>query len=149
MTTERDYVRKLEILVTAKNKTVRILQPDVAKAMFKDVEVIYQFHHDTLLPELQNRLTAWDKDDRIGDIMKKLAPFLKLSTEYVKQFESALTLVETWQKKSSSFAALLREIAENPDYGRLHLNAHMMEPVQRIPRYGLLLRGMSAINVTI
>ena len=43
----------------AKNKTVRILQPDVAKAMFKDVEVIYQFHHDTLLPELQKRLTAW------------------------------------------------------------------------------------------
>ena len=56
-------------------------------------------------------VVARDKDDRIGDIMKKLAPFLKLSTEYVKQFEAALTLVETWQKKSSSFAALLREIA--------------------------------------
>ena len=49
------FVRALQ----AKNKTGHILQPDVAKAMFKDVEVIYEFHHDTLLPELTKRLNTW------------------------------------------------------------------------------------------
>jgi len=37
----------------------------------------------------QKRLAARDKDDRIGGIRQQLAPFLKLSSECVKQFEAA------------------------------------------------------------
>ena len=42
-----------------KAETSSILQPDVAKAMFQNIEVIHQFHHDNLLPELRERLDNW------------------------------------------------------------------------------------------
>ena len=42
-----------------KQETSSILQPDVAKAMFQNIEVIHQFHHDNLLPELRERLDNW------------------------------------------------------------------------------------------
>jgi hypothetical protein len=46
----------------------------------------------------------------IGDIMRKLTPFLKLYTEYVKNFQTATTLVEAWEEKSSGFSKLLKEV---------------------------------------
>ena len=51
-----------------------------------------------------------DQYQCIGDIMRKLTPFLKLYTEYVKNFEVATTLVETWGERSSAFNKLLKEI---------------------------------------
>ena len=42
--------------------------------------------------------------------MRKLTPFLKLYTEYVKNFQTATTLVESSEDKSSSFGKLLKEI---------------------------------------
>ena len=42
--------------------------------------------------------------------MKKLVPFLKLYTEYVKNFEKALQLVDQTEQKSSAFATLLTEV---------------------------------------
>ena len=42
--------------------------------------------------------------------MKKFAPFLKLYTEYVKNFENANTVVTQWAEKSNKFAAFLKEV---------------------------------------
>lgn len=47
---------------------------------------------------------------RIGDIMKRFAPFLKLYTDYVKNFDSALTHVENWNEKSPEFRTLLAKL---------------------------------------
>ena len=51
-----------------------------------------------------------EKYRRIGDIMKKFSPFLKLYTEYVKNFKKATTLVDQYEEKSSAFAAMLKEV---------------------------------------
>ena len=47
---------------------------------------------------------------KIGDIMRKLTPYLKLYTDYVKDFQKASALVDYWENKSSAFAAMIREI---------------------------------------
>ena len=36
---------------------------------------------------------------------------------------------------------MIRKFQQNSAYGRLKVQAHMLEPVQRVPRYELLLRG--------
>ncbi len=48
--------------------------------------------------------------EKIGDVMRKLTPFLKLYTEYVKDFQKASALVDTYEEKSSAFAAALKDI---------------------------------------
>lgn len=45
-----------------------------------------------------------------GDIMKNFAPFLKLYTEYVKNFDSAMNIISALAAKSQRFAAIMDEI---------------------------------------
>ena len=50
------------------------------------------------------------QEPRVGDIMAKLAPFLLLYTEYVKNFDKALALIDRWMSQSAKFAAVIHEI---------------------------------------
>lgn len=120
---------------------------------------------------------------RIGDVIQKLAPFLKMYGEYVKNFDKAVELITVWSEKSPPFQELIADIQvmghsrvgdcssapQNlPARGKqrrvrgafvtvslsvrgvsaqkrkvcanLTLQHHMLEPVQRIPRYELLLK---------
>lgn len=47
---------------------------------------------------------------RIGDILQKLAPFLKMYGEYVKNFDRAMELVNIWMERSTQFKAIIQEI---------------------------------------
>lgn len=51
-----------------------------------------------------------DAQPRIGDLMKTNAPFLKLYTEYVRNFDHAMNLINTWMEKSPKFSCLIKEI---------------------------------------
>lgn len=42
--------------------------------------------------------------------MKSFAPFLKMYTEYVRNFDNAMTLINQWQAKSPRFAAIMDDI---------------------------------------
>lgn len=112
-----------------------------------------------------------DLNPRIGDILQKLAPFLKMYGEYVKNFDRAMELVNTWMERSAQFKLIIQEIQvgmarcrcsscalsslpsplseftllllllqREERCGNLTLQHHMLEPVQRIPRYELLLK---------
>nr|XP_051710756.1 FYVE, RhoGEF and PH domain-containing protein 2 isoform X1 [Oryctolagus cuniculus] len=77
---------------------------------------------------------------RIGDVIQKLAPFLKMYSEYVKNFERAAELLAAWTDKSPPFQEVIARIQSSEASGNLSLQHHMLEPVQRIPRYELLLK---------
>ncbi|XP_045150715.1 FYVE, RhoGEF and PH domain-containing protein 2 [Echinops telfairi] len=77
---------------------------------------------------------------RIGDVIQKLAPFLKMYSEYVKNFDRAADLLATWTDKSPPFQEVISRIQSSEASGSLTLQHHMLEPVQRIPRYELLLK---------
>ncbi|XP_004624496.1 FYVE, RhoGEF and PH domain-containing protein 2 [Octodon degus] len=77
---------------------------------------------------------------RIGDVIQKLAPFLKMYGEYVKNFDRAAELLATWAEKSPPFQEVIARIQSSEASAGLTLQHHLLEPVQRIPRYELLLR---------
>ncbi|XP_034392261.1 FYVE, RhoGEF and PH domain-containing protein 1 [Cyclopterus lumpus] len=85
-------------------------------------------------------MEEWDSNPRIGDILQKLAPFLKMYGEYVKNFEGAMELLNIWTERSSPFQSIVQEIQREERCRNLTLQHHMLEPVQRIPRYELLLK---------
>lgn len=47
---------------------------------------------------------------RIGDILQKLTPFLKMYAEYVKNFDKAMELLKQWNERSPQFKAIIQEI---------------------------------------
>lgn len=50
---------------------------------------------------------------RIGDILQKLTPFLKMYAEYVKNFDKAMELLKQWTDRSPPFKAIIQEIQVN------------------------------------
>ncbi|XP_050999262.1 FYVE, RhoGEF and PH domain-containing protein 3 [Acomys russatus] len=143
LNTEEAYVRRLHLLdqVFCTKLTEAGIPPEVITGVFSNISSIYCFHGQFLLPELQKRITEeWDTNPRLGDILQKLAPFLKMYGEYVKNFDRAMGLVSTWTQRSQQFNDVIHSIQKQEVCGNLTLQHHMLEPVQRVPRYELLLK---------
>ncbi|XP_028619025.1 FYVE, RhoGEF and PH domain-containing protein 3 isoform X1 [Grammomys surdaster] len=141
--TEEAYVKRLHLLdqVFCTKLTEAGIPLEVTTGIFSNISSIYRFHGQFLLPELQKRITEeWDTNPRLGDILQKLAPFLKMYGEYVKNFDRAMGLVSTWTQRSPQFKDVIHAIQKQEVCGNLTLQHHMLEPVQRIPRYELLLK---------
>ncbi|KAM9343459.1 FYVE, RhoGEF and PH domain-containing protein 1 [Pholidichthys leucotaenia] len=145
--TEIAYVSKLHLLdqvfcarLLEEARSRSSFPCDVVLGIFSNICSIYCFHQQFLLPALQKRMEEWDSNPRIGDILQKLAPFLKMYGEYVKNFDRAMELVNTWMERSAQFKSIIHEIQREERCGNLTLQHHMLEPVQRIPRYELLLK---------
>ncbi|XP_035238223.1 faciogenital dysplasia isoform X1 [Anguilla anguilla] len=141
--TEEAYVKRLHLLdqVFCTKLTGAGIPQDVITGIFSNISSIYCFHGQFLLPELKTRITnEWNSNPRIGDILQKLAPFMKMYGEYVKNFDRAMDLVNTWTQRSSHFKGIVQNIQKQDVCGNLTLQHHMLEPVQRIPRYELLLK---------
>lgn len=144
--TERAYVKRLHLLeqvfcVRLSEEAVKGTFPlEVVKGIFSNVGSIYTFHSKFLLPDLETRMNQWDSTPRIGDILAQLAPFLRMYAEYVKNFDSAMDLLKQWTERSPQFNAIIQDIQSMKECGNLTLQHHMLEPVQRIPRYEMLLK---------
>lgn len=145
--TEKAYVARLHLLdqvffqeLLREARGSKAFPEDVVRLIFSNISSIYQFHAQFFLPELQRRLDSWTATPRIGDVIQKLAPFLKMYSEYVKNFERAVELLATWTEKSTPFQEVITRIQSSEASGSLTLQHHMLEPVQRIPRYELLLK---------
>ncbi|XP_070612531.1 FYVE, RhoGEF and PH domain-containing protein 4 isoform X1 [Erythrolamprus reginae] len=144
--TERAYVSRLALLdqvfyCKLMDEANRGSFPaEVVNKIFSNISSINQFHSQFLLPELEKRMQEWDTNPRISDILQKLAPFLKMYGEYVKNFDNAMELVKTWTERSPCFKSIIQDIQKQKVCGNLTLQHHMLEPVQRIPRYEMLLK---------
>ncbi|XP_015250827.1 PREDICTED: FYVE, RhoGEF and PH domain-containing protein 4 isoform X2 [Cyprinodon variegatus] len=144
--TEKAYVARLNLLdqvfctkmTEEANKGTFPL--DVVKNIFSNISSIHAFHSQFLLPGLEKRMGEWTSTPRIGDILQKLTPFLKMYAEYVKNFDKAMELLKQWTDRSPQFKAIIQEIQSQEICGNLTLQHHMLEPVQRVPRYEMLLK---------
>ncbi|XP_039663628.1 FYVE, RhoGEF and PH domain-containing protein 4a isoform X1 [Perca fluviatilis] len=144
--TEKAYVARLNLLdqvfcaklMEEANKGT--FPVDVVKNIFSNIVSIHTFHSQFLLPDLEKRMGEWESTPRIGDILQKLTPFLKMYAEYVKNFEKAMELLKLWTDRSPQFKAIIQDIQSQEACGCLTLQHHMLEPVQRVPRYEMLLK---------
>uniref|UniRef100_A0A5F8G811 FYVE, RhoGEF and PH domain containing 4 n=1 Tax=Monodelphis domestica TaxID=13616 RepID=A0A5F8G811_MONDO len=144
--TERAYVNRLDLL--DKIFYCQLLEEanrgsfpaEMVNKIFSNISSINAFHSKFLLPELEKRMQEWETTPRIGDILQKLAPFLKMYGEYVKGFDHAMELVKSMTERMPQFKSVVEEIQKQKICGNLTLQHHMLEPVQRIPRYELLVK---------
>uniref|UniRef100_UPI00358E03FA FYVE, RhoGEF and PH domain-containing protein 2-like n=1 Tax=Myxine glutinosa TaxID=7769 RepID=UPI00358E03FA len=144
--TERAYVQRLHLLdkvfysrLMEEAKSKSSFPTETINGIFSNLSSILQFHEHFLLPELEGRMDNWKENPQIGDILQKLLPFLKMYGEYVKNFDHAMGLLNTWLQRSVQFKSIVQEIQGQEESRNLTLQHHMLEPIQRIPRYELLL----------
>lgn len=131
---EKSYLRQLEIVEEYFMKPIQesgILPQQVFAAIFGDILGIRQVNK-----ELLAAMEA--STDVIGKVFLELAPYLKFYSTYANDFEKATKLVEDWTEKHKAFRALLANQESRPEVQK-KLNSLLITPVQRIPRYKLLL----------
>ena len=64
------------------------------------------FHsHDFMVLSIRR-----ESKQKLGDVMKRLAPYLKLTTEYVTNLHHARNVITEWQKKSQKFASIINSL---------------------------------------
>ena len=81
-----------------------------------------------------------------------LSPSLSLSlsfpcqlySPYISNFDKALKTLEEHSKRNPLFAQVVKEFEIEPKCNNLTVAAYLLETVQRIPRYKLLLSGMTS-----
>ncbi|XP_041636190.1 FYVE, RhoGEF and PH domain-containing protein 4-like [Cheilinus undulatus] len=144
--TERAYVARLHLLdqVFCSRLTEEAARgsfpPEVIRSIFSNISSIYSFHSQFLLPDLESCISHWCESPGLGSVLQQHAPFLRMYADYVRNFDQAMELVRTWTERSSAFRNIIQDIQSQEVCGNLTLQHHMLEPVQRVPRYEMLLR---------
>ena len=90
------------------------------------------------LPPL-NPTGARADTDCIGDLFVQFGPFLKMYTQFASNSEEAMRLLRDLQENNSNFSAFTAECMANPRCRGQSLDSFLIMPIQRIPRYLLLL----------
>jgi hypothetical protein len=84
-------------------------------------------------------------EDRIGRVFAEHVPYMKMYSFYINNYDNALRVLQTqltqakYKKKMKEF---LRRCAKHPNHNQLSLQGYLLLPVQRIPRYKLLLHDL-------
>ncbi|XP_074554209.1 FYVE, RhoGEF and PH domain-containing protein 4-like [Halichoeres trimaculatus] len=144
--TERTYVARLHLLDQVfcsrlSEEAGRGSFPsEVIRNIFSNISSIYSFHSQFLLPDLEHCICHWSKSPGLGNVLLQHAPFLRMYADYIRNFDQAMELIRTWTERSSIFRNIIQDIQSQEMCGSLTLQHHMLEPVQRVPRYEMLLR---------
>ncbi len=137
LSSEKAYLKHLETVEEYFMKPVRergLLPNSDFATIFGDLPSIIQVNKE-LLAALQS------SNDRIGKVFLELAPYLKFYSTYANDFQSAVKLVEYWTEKNKAFRTLVANQESRPEVQN-KLNALLITPIQRIPRYKLLLEDV-------
>ena len=96
-----------------------------------------------LLSQLENRISCcWSPQQTIGDAIRKLIPFLKMYRHYTANYEKAQVLLSDLMIRNQNFCVYVKKWEQTPKMDMIPLLSYLILPVQRIPRYNMLLRDL-------
>ncbi|KAJ1499318.1 Protein T2 [Coelomomyces lativittatus] len=76
---------------------------------------------------------------QLGWVFLRHLDFFKMYTEFINGFDVGMELLEVYTKKKKAFAMFLESCRKAPGHNQVNLQAYLLLPIQRIPRYQLLL----------
>ncbi|KAI9179884.1 hypothetical protein H9P43_005216 [Blastocladiella emersonii ATCC 22665] len=123
-----------------------VLPVDDINKLFGNVEEIYTFHL-TLLDGLQERHALWSDDQKISDIFLTIVPWLKIYKLYLANYPVALDTLTKIRSAGNAKAyadasKLIKAAQDSPRFKGLDITSYMILPIQRIPRYIMLLEQL-------
>eukprot|EP00808_Paulinella_micropora_P031369 g71387.t1 len=144
--TEASYVRALNLL---KDKYVVPLQQSAAALGIKPEQekilcsnlISLQSVHEALMKD-------FTEPSKAATVLSKYSNFFKMYTEYLNGYEPLLDLLAKLTTKSDRAAKFLAGVREtlSQEPGGLNLMSYLIMPVQRVPRYVLLLKELARVT---
>jgi hypothetical protein len=146
--TEKTYVKSLQFIFTDFITVLRsstnkepILTSEELNDIFSYWEVILKCHN-SLLKSIEERINNWDNFPHLGDIFLNKIAFIKLYKHYVNNFDKSIAAIKQMKEKNIRFKEFLQNLEGTSKMNGLNLQAYLILPVQRIPRYVLLLKDI-------
>lgn len=134
------FMDKLAAVVHS-SKSSGGISADDFRTIFSDIDVIYNYS-SSLHSDLQKRLSTWNaQTSKLGDIFITIAHFLKTYQPYISNYAKSISILQSCCK-SANFAQTLRELETDPRCKNASLQSFLITPIQRIPRYLLLLKEL-------
>eukprot|EP01117_Protostelium_nocturnum_P010252 TRINITY_DN3684_c1_g1_i2.p1 TRINITY_DN3684_c1_g1~~TRINITY_DN3684_c1_g1_i2.p1 ORF type:complete len:594 (+),score=195.31 TRINITY_DN3684_c1_g1_i2:86-1867(+) len=145
--TEQSYVGSLQLLLEMFVKPLledsNILTQDQTRIMFSNVEHLVILHSH-LLSKLQERMDRWYPQQRFGDIFcDKINDFKTFYAQYVTNYEKSLAMIKNCETSIPSFSVFLNDVSKDSRCNSLNLQDFLIMPVQRLPRYEMLLNDLA------
>jgi len=150
---ERAYVQQLSVIVDVflvPLKQAKLLSTEDLEIIFGPVEHIYAIHSQ-FLDNLAERLKQWAPErhqphnvfNMIGDLFLTLVPRLDVYATSSSYMEAVKLL---GSHNDPKFVEFLRAAQANPRSGGMELTALLGFPMQRVPRYVMLLQELILIT---
>lgn len=112
------------------------------RVLFSNLQYVLPLN-EQLYEEISKRHASWDEHQKIGDVFEKVAPYFKLYNEYSNNYEQALQLYDKMREKDLAFKNILDVAeAEAEMQGVLRFANLLILPIQRVPRYNLLINDL-------
>ncbi|KAI0240754.1 hypothetical protein L0F63_007307, partial [Massospora cicadina] len=155
LATEETYVRSLQALVDIYIQGAerrQLFTAEEMRAMFGNVQSILLFHQQYLLPEIRRAMGT--VDPCLGEVFAAHSAYLKMYSLYINDFATANQEAERLQAIGSGgvvgsaarhrkrIRQYLEACLSHPAHNQLNLQGFLLLPVQRIPRYRLLLQDL-------
>jgi len=149
LATEETYVEQLNIMcellyrpLTKDKKFQHVLSQEEVRTIFSDIEVIAAVN-TSLRDTLKGRIESWTNWTKIGDLFIHMSDYLRVYVDYVKGYSRALELV-SGMNESHPFRKFFRDQIKSapPVYANFNFESLLIVPIQRIPRYKMLLTDM-------
>jgi hypothetical protein len=145
LVTERSYCASLSRVITyyllpfrtASMSPSPIISNDEIKKIFGQLEVIYGFNN-MFLGQLEEKVKNWSASTQIGLTFLQMADFFKIYSAYFNNYKLASQTIATVK----SYPAFQKHIMSDEilkNCGLTTLADFLIMPVQRLPRYLLLL----------
>ncbi|XP_076348285.1 rho guanine nucleotide exchange factor 17-like [Tachypleus tridentatus] len=145
--TEKSYVDSLQILVNKYMKPLKsseymgVIEPSLVNDIFLQIPEILA-HHESFLEKLRQRLTNWDTKQKVGDVFVEAFTkehVIDTYTTFINNWKFAKDVLKLTTQTKPAFQKFL-EHTSREHKGKLTLDALLIMPVQRIPRYELLIK---------
>jgi hypothetical protein len=158
ITTEKTYIRSLDLLwhmyykplvekVDKYQKNLFDTPGDVKHPgkMFPPNLSTVMTLNQAFLKKLQDRYDLYDNESMyfliIGDLFCEMAPFFKAYVTYLSAYERCMAVIRK-NREQKSFDKWLDKRKRLPESQGLDIGSLLILPVQRIPRYQLLLKNL-------
>ncbi|XP_022242017.1 rho guanine nucleotide exchange factor 17-like, partial [Limulus polyphemus] len=147
--TEKSYVESLQILVNKYMKPLKspenagIVDSYLVDEIFHQIPEIL-VHHESFLEMLRQRLANWDTKQKVGDVFVEAFTkqhVIDTYTAFINNWKSAKDSIKLTTQAKPAFQKFLEHMAREHK-GKLTLDALLIMPVQRIPRYELLIKEL-------
>lgn len=150
VSTEKSYLASLHVLLDLYLRPLsgsRILSDKEISAVFSNIETILLLN-TRLLGDLEVHMKYEAPRQLIGGLFLEFAPYFKMYSNYVKDNETSSRLVAKLLANNKKFSDFCDAASRETRSKGLTLSSLLIMPIQRIPRYRLLLEQLVRVTPT-